>query len=224
MRKILICSTFAGLALGQGLIEKALVTGAGATAASRSGQQVGAGVSANLGGLAGALASSAGGGGSKPSPFGEATPSRRATDLPQVPNGPEAAVGASPMPSSRRKLTPDVRPDRVVTAQPMLEDEDGAPAAQPAVARQAATPAPVPPRPKPAPEPARRVPTVDEVRSVAVGSAVADAVNRLGLPASRFAMWEDGHLNETLRYESTAGMLGRIKSVDGKIVSVETAN
>ena len=231
MRNFLFGVGFSTLALSaQGLTEKAVVTGA-AAAAARSGTSISTGVNKGLGGLAAAASSSAGSG-SKPSPFGESG-SRRGRDLPDVASGPDSAVGASPMPSSRRRSAVDARlepsaPNRVVKAQPVLEDEEDAstlpePAAPvvaaPVVDVAAATPRPARRR-QPAP-PARPTPTPEEFRSVAAGSGVADAVTKLGLPSSRMAMWEDGHLFETLRYESRTAVVARIKSVDGKVVSVE---
>lgn len=84
------------------------------------------------------------------------------------------------------------------------------------------------PRPAPASEPAfapiEPPPpppvTTGELRTVAVGEN-RDEVLKLGVPAARITMFEDGHLVEIFRYVSQETNVGTVRLSDGAVASVQ---
>jgi hypothetical protein len=78
-----------------------------------------------------------------------------------------------------------------------------------------AVPAPVAP-----PEPPAPVVTAAELRTVAVG-ANRDDVLKLGTPAARITMFDDGHLVEIYRYVSGDANVGTVQLSDGAVASVQ---
>jgi hypothetical protein len=85
-----------------------------------------------------------------------------------------------------------------------------------AAPKPAAEPLPeiaAPPPPPPPPPPAV---TSDDLRKVSSGMS-RESLLKLGAPASRITMDEDGHLLEIFSYSS----LGRVKLTDGAVSSIE---
>jgi len=92
--------------------------------------------------------------------------------------------------------------------------------------RSAAKPAPAPeplpeivPPPPPPPPPPPQV-TADDLKKVANGMKREDLL-RLGAPASRITMSDDGHIFETFSYADKDTSIGRVKLTDGAVSSVE---
>lgn len=218
MRQLFLCAALTSLgtapAIAQGMVEQGLLVGSGASAAAGAGKALGGSLQKTFGGLAGATAAAAGQG-SKPSPFGD-TGGRRAQDLPTIPDGPAAErERVSAMPTSRRKATEqsDESP-QVIHAKAVPPASATAPHREPAHVEEGEAVAKV----------RKAAFTADDFKTVEAGTELRELVAKVGIPSARFAMFEDGHLNETLRWETRAGLVARIKSVDGKIVSVEIPN
>jgi hypothetical protein len=62
--------------------------------------------------------------------------------------------------------------------------------------------------------------TADDLRTVASGTARRDVL-KLGVPASRITMYDDGHLVEIYRYQSRDTTLGVVRLSDGSVSSVQ---
>ena len=120
-------------------------------------------------------------------------------------------------------------------ATPVLQVGPGVPKANhslvppPPPVRRAATAAPAPP-PPPTPQPvivAAVVPppppppqaTPDDLRGIEKGTPRADVL-KLGAPASRVMMYEDGHLLEIYRYMAGDLSFGVVRLSDGTVSSV----
>ncbi len=74
----------------------------------------------------------------------------------------------------------------------------------------------VPPPPPPPPPPV----TTDDLKKVASGMNREELL-KLGTPASRISMSDDGHLSETYSYTDKDNWIGRVRLVDGAVSSVE---
>jgi hypothetical protein len=93
--------------------------------------------------------------------------------------------------------------------------------------RRAATvppPPPIPPAPAviepiPAPPPPPQV-TPEDLKALASGTARGDVL-KLGAPASRITMYDDGHLVEIYRYQSRDTTFGVVRLSDGSVSSVQ---
>ena len=88
-----------------------------------------------------------------------------------------------------------------------------APAAEP---EPVATLAPIPPPPPPPPP----VATAADLRTIAVGTDRGDVL-KLGVPAARIMMYEDGHLVEIFRYMSADADIGVVRLADGAVSNVQ---
>ncbi len=75
------------------------------------------------------------------------------------------------------------------------------------------------PPPPPPPPPAPQV-TSDDLKKVAAGMK-RDELLKLGAPASRITMDDDGHLVETYSYYAKDAAIGRVKLTDGTVTNVE---
>jgi hypothetical protein len=75
------------------------------------------------------------------------------------------------------------------------------------------------PPPPPPPPPPPQV-TADDLKRVTNGMSREDLL-KLGAPASRITMDEDGHLLESFSYADKDTWLGRVKLTDGAVSSVE---
>jgi hypothetical protein len=75
------------------------------------------------------------------------------------------------------------------------------------------------PPPPPPPPPAPQV-TVEDLKKVTNGMSREDLL-KLGAPASRITMSDDGHLLETFSYAAKDASIGRVKLINGAVSSVE---
>ena len=62
--------------------------------------------------------------------------------------------------------------------------------------------------------------TADDLKTLASGTARAEVL-KLGAPASRITMYDDGHLVEIYRYQSRDTTLGVVRLSDGTVSSVQ---
>jgi len=68
-----------------------------------------------------------------------------------------------------------------------------------------------------------KVPTIEEIASIKVGTTEDELVAALGQPASRVSIPDDdGHLRETCQYWANGQQLGTIRLDNGQVVTVET--
>jgi hypothetical protein len=88
-------------------------------------------------------------------------------------------------------------------------------AVKPAATEAIAEIAPPPPPPPPPPQV-----TAEDLRKVTNGMK-RDELLKLGLPASRIMMSDDGHVLETFSYAQKDTSIGRVKLTDGAVSSVE---
>jgi hypothetical protein len=63
--------------------------------------------------------------------------------------------------------------------------------------------------------------TPESFKQVTVGMPRAEVL-KLGDPASRIQMFEDGHLIETLSYRAGGQRFGRLRLEDGAVAKIET--
>jgi hypothetical protein len=93
-----------------------------------------------------------------------------------------------------------------------------------AVRRPEPKPVEPPPAPEPPPPPAVIPPpppvTADDLRAVTAGVNREDVL-KIGQPASRITMFDDGHLSEIFRYGTGNSMLGIVHLSDGVVTSVD---
>ena len=85
--------------------------------------------------------------------------------------------------------------------------------------------APVPPVTAPIPivQPIVKVPTVEEIANIKVGTTEDQLLAALGQPASRLSIPDDdGHLRETCQYWANGRQIGTIRLDNGQVVTVET--
>jgi hypothetical protein len=99
----------------------------------------------------------------------------------------------------------------------------------PPPARRVAAAVPPPPPPPQAlaviRQPIPRLPpppqmTADDLKTIASGTAREDVL-KLGAPASRITMYDDGHLVEIYRYQTRETTLGVVRLSDGSVSSVQ---
>lgn len=62
--------------------------------------------------------------------------------------------------------------------------------------------------------------TPDDLKTLAAGTARRDVL-KLGAPASRITMFDDGHLVEIFRYQTRETTFGVVRLSDGSVASVE---
>ncbi len=120
-------------------------------------------------------------------------------------------------------------------AEPLLEVGPGVPKQKASVPppppplkhASAPKPAPVPvahvvapPPPAPHVEPEPPPVTANELRTVTAGMARADVL-KLGQPAARITMFDDGHLIEIYRYQNHDDSLGVVRLTDGSVSTVQ---
>jgi len=92
------------------------------------------------------------------------------------------------------------------------------------VRRPVEAPVKVEPDPEPVPTPAVIPPpppvTIEDLRAVTAGTPREDVL-KIGQPASRITMYDEGHLSETYRYSAGTAMLGVVRLSDGVVTAVE---
>lgn len=113
----------------------------------------------------------------------------------------------------------------------VIKDHSLVPPPPPPVRRAAAVPPPPPqaqehatavirqPIPVLPPPPPPQV-TTDDLKTLASGTGRADVL-KLGAPASRITMYDDGHLVEIFRYQTRDTTLGVVRLSDGSVSSVQ---
>ena len=80
-------------------------------------------------------------------------------------------------------------------------------------------PDPVPPPIPPPPPPPPPVATAADLKTIALGTGREDVL-KLGVPAARITMYDDGHLVEIFRYMSRDTNIGIVRLSDGAVLSV----
>jgi hypothetical protein len=60
----------------------------------------------------------------------------------------------------------------------------------------------------------------EELKAVAIGMSRADVL-KLGAPASKITMFDDGHISETYSYRQQGRKFGAVRLTDGAVASVE---
>ena len=63
--------------------------------------------------------------------------------------------------------------------------------------------------------------TSAQLRAIAVGVSRADVVGKVGIPAARITMDDDGHLVEILEYTANGNRVGSVRCSDGRVESVD---
>jgi hypothetical protein len=106
-------------------------------------------------------------------------------------------------------VPPPPPPVRRAAVVPPPPPASGPPAAEPPAIRQ-----PIPVLP-----PAPQV-TSDDLKTIASGASRRDVL-KLGAPASRITMYDDGHLVEIYRYQTHDTTLGIVRLSDGSVSSVQ---
>jgi hypothetical protein len=72
-------------------------------------------------------------------------------------------------------------------------------------------------------EPIVKVPTVEDIANIKIGTTESDLEAALGQPSSRLTIPDDdGHLRETCQYWANGRALGTIRLDNGQVVTVET--
>ena len=74
--------------------------------------------------------------------------------------------------------------------------------------------------PEPIAPPPPPVATAADLRTIVVGSRRSELA-KLGLPAARITMYDDGHLIEVFRYMSNDTRIGVVRLSDGTVSSVQ---
>jgi hypothetical protein len=79
------------------------------------------------------------------------------------------------------------------------------------------------PLPAPIAEPIVKVPTVQDIANIKVGTTANDLLTALGQPSSRVSIPDDdGHLRETCQYWANGRQIGTVRLDNGQVVTVET--
>ena len=131
---------------------------------------------------------------------------------PGIPGG-AASVGGAPSAAP---------PSRVPVARAAVTDSVPPPPPLPSeLVKRAAPPKPTPP---PVPVVAVAPPpppvTPDDLRAITPGESRADVL-KLGVPATRITMADDGHLLEVFRYMSGDTTFGVVRVIDGAVSQVD---
>ncbi len=142
------------------------------------------------------------------------------------PDAPAASAPATPKPAAKPKPA-RASVDRAPREKPQ-HISGGVPEPPPAPSRAVAISTPVPPPPAPpvpapvvAPvPPPPPVVTAKDLETVAPGTPRADLL-KLGTPASRITMFDDGHLLEIFNYAANNAMFGVVRLTDGEVSRVE---
>jgi hypothetical protein len=160
-----------------------------------------------------------------PAPAPAAGPAPKASVAPPA----KATTGPAAKPAPKREKGPEtaVPPSAVRTGGRVVPNSVPDPPA-PAVQRSAASKPAPPPAPQPAsevapilpPPPPPREATAEDLKGIAPGT-IREEVLKLGPPASRITMIDDGHLLEIYSYMTRDTMLGVVRLSDGAVSRVE---
>jgi hypothetical protein len=121
---------------------------------------------------------------------------------------PPSTVAAAPAKSAREEPG-SVPPPPPVHRSAVVRKPTPRPVAEP-------VPPPIPPPPPPPPP----VATAADLKTIAVGTGREDVL-KLGVPAARITMYDDGHLVEIFRYMSLDTNLGIVRLSDGTVSNVQ---
>lgn len=158
----------------------------------------------------------------------------KTTDITPATGALAGATGSSEVPKTTKVLRkrPEKTADETAKAEkPASKSEDyyslvppPPPIQHAAVRRPVEAPVKVEPAPEPPPAPADAPPpppvTAEDLRALAAGTPREDVL-KIGQPASRITMYDDGHLSETFRYSAGNSMLGVVRLSDGLVTTVE---
>jgi hypothetical protein len=222
MRQLLVIGVLAGMAgghaLGQALASDATAAAVGGTAGVVAGKKVREAVSPIFGKMANQLDKAAGDAAPKPKPTAPVAKPAAPAAKPAV-----APVAGTPL----IDIGPGV-PKRVATTRAAaIQTSGGVPLPPPTPAKP--NPAQTSPKPvyvepillsAPPPPPPPPVVTAEDLKQVTEGMDREDVL-KLGAPASRITMFEDGHLNESYRYATKETSFGHVRLTDGKVSGVE---
>ena len=196
MRSVLMLLAIAGLACSQAMTEAAGVI-AGGSVGGVAGKKVGQGITNVFQKVEGTTAKAA------------------KADKTEKPTGAEK-------PKENAGTVLQVGPGGVV------KDHSLVPPPPPPTRKTAGVPPPPPPvqpvvtalQPIPPPPPPPRKATPDDLSALAGGTSRADVL-KLGAPASRITMFDNGHLVEIFRYQTRDATFGVVRLSDGSVSSVE---
>jgi hypothetical protein len=215
---LVVASSFGPNVLGQRVVRDAVAASAGVAAGTALGK---AGAPMNK---AGNLLEQAAGKG-KPSPYdpvvtrsGPATPATDKQNAPAAPAAPapaRPAAAAPPAPAAVLARQP-VRPSKPAAESPQ---EAEPPVEAPAQVTPAVAQLLPPPAPKPVEKPEL---TADDIRKISVGMTRDEVVAAIGNPASKLTLWDDGALQESMRYANRSGTLAVVKLANGKVSEIQT--
>ena len=206
MRHLLALSVLAGLACGQNMTDVAAAA-TGGVAGGVAGKKVSQGLT---------------------SVFGKVTKEveRASSDVaPRKTTSAPSAGSVAPGNAPLMEVGPGIPKKASAPEKPRISG--GVPLPPPPVRRAAATepPArPMPVEPVVVPPPTFQVKppqvTQEDLQQLAQGTAREDVL-RLGSPAYRVTMFDDGHLMELFRYASRDVMIGHVRLTDGKVTSID---
>jgi hypothetical protein len=155
--------------------------------------------------------------------------------------GPAAQPGVEPTPKTAKPTTATVAKPASKPRKGTETGPDGAPQVThravsasvpdpppPAVQRSAVSKPAPPPAPEPAPEiapippppPPPRQATAEDLKALTLGT-VREDVLKLGAPASKITMFDDGHLLEIYSYMAKNTTIGVVRLSDGAVSHVE---
>jgi len=149
-------------------------------------------------------------------------PSKTVTDPapdPQAAKSKPSAISqadAAPGPLQPSASHAPAQPRSRVARKPLPQDETAAALTHPLAVTPITTAPPIA-------QPIIKVPTVQDIASIKVGTTAEDLVTALGQPSSRVTIPDDdGHLRETCQYWANGQQLGTIRLDNGQVVTVET--
>jgi hypothetical protein len=203
MRTAILVVSLAGGLAAQSMTDVAAAT-AGGVAGAAAGKTVSDGISGVFGKVARATEKAAG---TVKAPAPVAAPVQQPPHVVATAVGPQAPlIEAGPgLPKSGGVPLPPPPTNKAFMEKPVAPP----PAPEPVVA-------PEPPPPPPPPPEA----TADDLRKIVEGTSREELL-KLGEPAFRITMFEEGHLEETFRYSSHNVTLGTVRLVDGAVAKVE---
>ncbi len=209
LAQLLGAASCTGLLNGQALTDFAAAA-TGSTAGVAAGKQINNAVNPVFGKMAKQMEKAAGTASAQPKQAAAPAASAKGSPAPLLDIGPgvpkkSAATTRASVPSSGGVPLPP-------------PPERSAPVVAPPAVQPIVLSAPPAPAPAPAP-PAPRV-TPDELKNLANGTSREELL-KLGQPALRVTMFEDGHLLESYRYADRETAFGHVHLTDGVVSAVE---
>jgi hypothetical protein len=227
MGKFVLAILLSVAASAQTMVEYGAAAAAG-TAGGAAGKQVSNGITAIFGKVDQQTKDAAKSAPPKPAPSAAAAPPAAADPGPV----PQPAAGAKPK-APKAAVKPAAKSETAIPPSPARTGARPVPNSvpdppPPAVQRTAAAKPAPPPAPKPEPElapvppppPPPREASAEDLKAIAVGT-LREEVLKLGAPASRITMMDDGHLLEIYSYMNSDTALGVVRLSDGAVSRVE---